>query len=97
MAAFQWKDLVTHTEWRATFASIASGGGTVASVNYDLINTGIAALGATAAIIASIVAIYYHRKNYILNRDKIEYDRKHDLEYHHNKIGPFPVPKDNEE
>lgn len=101
LAAFEWKDLITQIEWRATIASVASGGGTVASVNYDLVNTGIAALGATAAIVASIVAIYYHRKNYVLNRDKIEYDREHDLLYHHHvdleggHMGPFP-PEDEE-
>ena len=54
--------------------AVASGSGTAAGTMADIIPLAAAVIGATCAIITTVAAIYYHRKNYKLNLERVNKD-----------------------
>jgi hypothetical protein len=56
----------------ATLAAVGSGGGTAALTIAQLIPVVASIIGATCAIVSTIAALVYHRRNYKINKQRSE-------------------------
>lgn len=62
-------------QWLSTITAVGTGGGTAVGMSTEVIQVTTATIGALCAIITTGFAIYFHYKNYKLNKEKLEIDR----------------------
>ena len=62
---------LAQNEWVATLTAVGTGGGTAMGVSLDTIHLTVALIGASCAVISTIAAIYFHHRNYKINRQRL--------------------------
>jgi hypothetical protein len=60
------------THWLSTVTAVGTGGGTAVGVAMDYVGVAVAVIGATCAIISTAASLYFHQKNYRLNKKRLE-------------------------
>jgi hypothetical protein len=71
-------------DWVATFTAVGTGGGTAYGMSMEVFNAIVGGVGAACAVISTIAAIYFHRKNTRINAERLADEKQWHNEHPHN-------------